>query len=94
MAGVVGFDQFARVGVAEYGKACLNVARCLVRGEHMTNTGMAEALSQPIRIVEHIFESLQHNGLIKYATSFGGGLQMAVYSVAPELRRKLEENGH
>jgi hypothetical protein len=53
---------------------------------------VAKELNQPIRIIEHIFESLESNRLIKYATSIGGGLHMDVYWVSPELRRKLE--GH
>ena len=53
---------------------------------------VAQELNQPIGIVEHVFESLAHNGLIKYAESMGGGLHMHVYWVSPELRRKLEGN--
>jgi len=87
-----GFDQFAKVSIADYDKICADVATCLVRGQQMTNTGVAQALCQPIRIIEHIFESLEYNGLIKYATSHGGGLQMDVYSVSPELRRRLERS--
>jgi hypothetical protein len=87
-----GFDQFAKVSIADYDKICADVATCLVRGQQMTNTSVAQALRQPIRIVEHIFESLKHNGLIKYATSFGGDLHMDVYVVSPELRRMLEQN--
>jgi hypothetical protein len=89
-----GFDKFAQVGIPEYGKLCAEVARLLVREEHQSNTGVAQALSQPIRIIEHIFESLEHHGLIKFQTSHGGGgLDMYVYWVSPELRRKLEGSG-
>jgi hypothetical protein len=86
-----GFDQFAQTGIPEYGRICAEVARVLVCKERVSNLSVAQALSQPIRIVEHIFESLESNELIKYSTSKGGGLRMEVYWVSPELRRKLED---
>ena len=88
----VGFDRFAQVGIPDYGKICGDVARLLVREAEKTNTGVAQALNQPIRIIEHIFESLAHNGLIKFDTERGGGLHIYVFWVSPELRRKLEGN--
>jgi hypothetical protein len=86
----MGFDLFAHTCIPEYSKLCADVGRCLVRNEHMNNRSVAQALKLPLRIVEHIFESFQHNGFIKYAESIGGGLHMDVYWVSPELRRKLE----
>jgi hypothetical protein len=86
----VGFDLFAHAAIPEYGKLCADVARHLVRGEHMSNRALAPALNQPNRLIEHILESLAHNGYIKYAASMGGGLHMDVYWVSPELRRMLE----
>lgn len=85
-----GFDQFARTRIADYGKLCADVARLLVRHESMNNHGVAEALGMPIRIAEHILESLEGNGLIKFSKSIGGGLHLDVYWVSPELRRELE----
>ncbi len=85
----MGFDQFAHKCIPDYTKLCADVGRCLVRQEHMNNRSMAQTLNQPLRVIEHIFEALQHNGLIKYAESIGGGLHMDVYWVSPELRRQL-----
>ncbi len=54
----------------------------------MNNRSVAEALNQPIRIVDHIFESLESNGLIEYGKSIGGGgSHIDVFWVSPELRR-------
>jgi hypothetical protein len=90
---IMGFDQFARTGIPDYRKLCADVARCLVREEHMDNKSVAEALNQPIRIIDHVFESLESNGLIKYGKSIGGGYaHIDVFWVSPELRRKLEAN--
>ena len=86
----MGFDIFAHKCIPDYTKLCADVGRCLVRQEHMSNRSMAQALNLPLRVVEHIFEAFQHNGLIKYAESIGGGLHMDVHWVSPELRRQLE----
>ncbi len=86
----MGFDLFAQKCIPQYAKLCADVGRCLVRQENMNNRSMAQALELPLRVVEHIFEAFQHNGLIKYAESKGGGLHMDVFWVSPELRRKLE----
>jgi hypothetical protein len=86
----MGFDLFAHSCIPEYSKLCGDVGRCLVRKEYMDNRSMAQALDLPLRVVEHILEAFQHNGLIKYSESMGGGLHMDVYWVSPELRRKLE----
>jgi hypothetical protein len=56
----------------------------------MTNRSIARALNLSLRVVEHILEVFQRNGVIKYAESIGGGLHMDVYWVSPELRRQLE----
>jgi hypothetical protein len=87
----MGFDHFAHACLPDYSKLCADVGRCLVRMEHISNRSVAQSLNLPLRIVEHIFESLKHNGLIKYAESIGGGLHMDVYWVSPELRRQLED---
>jgi len=86
-----GFDQFARIGIPDYGKLCGDVARELVRQEDKTNTAVADELHQPILIVDHIFEALKYNGQIRYSQTLNG--QIHVHWVSPELRRKLENHG-
>lgn len=83
-----GFDQFVRKAVPGYSKLCADVARLLVRSEVNSNSAASEELSQPIRIVDHIFETLDQNGLIKSSQTLDGEIQ--VFWVSPELRRKLE----
>ena len=85
-----GFDQFVRTGIPDYGEISAAVAARLVRNEDMNSRFMAQTLGQPLPLIEHIFRSLESNSLIKYSESIGGGLHMDVYSVSPELRRKLE----
>jgi hypothetical protein len=92
-----GFGQFARVGVPDYGNLCADVAQCLVRqmqdGKNVSNVSVTETVKQPRIIVEHIIEELADLNLIRYQDEFGAGSRfMGVYSVSPELRRKLEGN--
>lgn len=91
----LGFDKFAHVGIPDYGKLCGEMARCFVRdvqnGGTSSNHAIADELKQPIVIVDHIFQSMEHNGFVKYYDS-NSGFYMDVYWVSPELRRKLEGN--
>ena len=91
----LGFDKFAHVGIPDYGKLCGDVARCFVRdvqnGGTSSNHAIADELKQPIVIVDHVYQSMEHNGLVKYHDS-NSGFYMDVYWVSPELRRKLEGN--
>lgn len=87
-----GFDQYVRAAVPEFNRILTDVARMLVRGESMSHRGIAQELSQPTFLIEHVFRVLELNGLIKYAESHGGGLHMDVMWVSPELRRKLEQS--
>jgi hypothetical protein len=83
-----GFDQFVRSAVPDYGRLCADVGRLLVRDGHDTNHSIVHELQQPIRIVDHILETFEHNGLVKSSQTMDGTI--GVYWVSPELRRKLE----
>jgi hypothetical protein len=85
-----GFQQFCRIGIPNFRELCGEVERIIVRDQQTNNNAVAQELDQSIMIIEHIFASMQKNGLIKYAESFGGGLHMDIYWVSPELRRKVE----
>lgn len=67
----LGFDAFVHAAIPDYGKICADVARCIVRDDQKNNFGIAKELKQPARLVSHIFESLEHNGLIKFADRMG-----------------------
>jgi hypothetical protein len=84
-----GFDQFVQAAIPDYSRIFASVARLLVQEIHDRNVSIAKTLEQPIRIVDHILESLKHNGLIKFSQTMDGTIH--VYSVSPELRRRLQE---
>jgi hypothetical protein len=83
-----GFDQFIHVALPDYGKLCSDVARLLVRSGEQSNVDVSRELNRPIRIIDHIFETLKHNGLVKSSETIDG--TSYVYWVSPELRRKLD----
>jgi hypothetical protein len=91
----LGFDKFAHVGIPDYGKLCADVGRCFVRdvqnGGTSSNHPIADELKEPFVVVDHIFQSLGYNGLIKYYDN-NNCFYKDVYWVSPELRRKLEGN--
>jgi hypothetical protein len=89
-----GFDKFVQEGIQDYGNLCGSVATLLVREECHNNTGVAQTLGQPIRVIDHILEALKESGLIKFQTTYGGagGAEMWVHWVSPELRRKLSNH--
>jgi hypothetical protein len=86
-----GFDQFAQAGIADYGTLCRDVARLLVQEEHRSNFTIAQQLSKPIRIVDHILETFKYNGVLRSSQTLDG--QIHVNWISPELKRKLTEHG-
>ncbi len=56
----------------------------------MSHRSIAQELSQPMFLIEHIFHLLKSNGLLEYAESLGGGLHLDAFWVSPELKRKPE----
>ena len=85
-----GFDQFARIGIPNFKGLCAEVERIIVRDQQTTNNAVAQELDQSITVIEHIFASMQNNGLIRYTESIGGGLHMDIYWISPELRRNVQ----
>ena len=85
-----GFDQYVQAAIPDYSQLCADVARLLVREECTGHRDTAQALGQPVFLIEHIFRSFEHNGLVRLAESFSGGIYLDVRWVSPELRRKLE----
>jgi hypothetical protein len=82
-----GFDQFVQAAIPDYGRLCAEVARLLVRDQHETNASIVREVQRPVMLIDHILESLQHNGLIKSSQTLDGTIH--VFWVSPELRRSL-----
>ena len=85
-----GFQEFAKVGVPRFAELVNEVATYLRRNEQTTGDSVAHELDQPLRVIEHIFELLENNGLIKISRQMGG-CYMTVWEVSAKLRRMVEE---
>jgi TIR domain len=86
-----GFQTFAEVGVPGFDSLVSEVAAVLVRKEHMSGNSIARALSQPLRIIEHILELLESRDLIKLSRIMGGDY-MNVSNVSARLRRAVSDS--
>jgi hypothetical protein len=87
-----GFEQFARVGILNYETIVLSIARFLAQEVSPTqgqySKGIASRNGQNLFIVEHALKVLKRSGFIECDGAHEGDVY--VYSVSPELRRKLE----
>lgn len=82
-----GFDRFVWATVPDYEKIVDSVARLLARNEHDTNFSIAQELSQPIIIVDHVLETFKQNNLIRCSQTLGGTIH--IFWASAELKRRL-----
>ena len=89
-----GFEEFAKVGIPNYGTIVMDIARRLAQNVSASQGQYSNALAgetgQSIFLVEHIVRALAANGSIEYDGQHEGDLY--VYKVSPELRRRLGGN--
>jgi hypothetical protein len=85
-----GFQEFAKVGISEFSGLVSQVAAILARGEHMSGNSIAAVVNQPLRIVEHVLELLENNGLVQISRTHGGDY-MTVWEVSAKLRRAVSD---
>jgi hypothetical protein len=84
-----GFEQFVQGAIPDYGTLCADVGRLLVQEKQSSNFSIAQELDRPVRLVDHILESMEYSGLLKASQTMDGTID--VYWVSPELKRKLQE---
>jgi hypothetical protein len=85
-----GFHEFAKAAIPDFDSLCSQVVAMLVREEHMAGDSIAEAVGQPLRVIEHILEMLEDNDLIKISRQ-KGGTYMNVWDVSVKLRRAVSD---
>jgi hypothetical protein len=89
-----GFEEFAQVGIPNYGTIVTSIARFLAQEVSGTEGQYSRAIAgktgQTVFLVEHILKVLAGDGLIKCDGVEEGDIY--VFWVSPELRRKLEGN--
>jgi hypothetical protein len=85
-----GFEQFARIAVANYSGLIDDVARHIANGENLDDRSIAKATNQPTRIIGHIIGVLSSRGLVRCVSEKGVGFSLLrVFWVSPELCRTL-----
>jgi len=89
-----GFEEFAQVGIPNYGAIVTSIVRFLAQEVSGTEGKYSRAIAgktgQTVFLVEHILKVLAGDGLIKCDGVEEGDIY--VFWVSPELRRKLEGN--
>lgn len=82
-----GFEQYARAYIPDYPAITRSVVARLVNNNDYDSSIIAEALNQPMMLVNHILNHLAQKRLIKV---YEVGLRVGVHNVTVELRRMLE----
>jgi hypothetical protein len=83
----LGFEAYAQAFVEEYAHLMDKVGYHLTNHDRADSMTIATALDVPLRLVDHILEWFQAQGLLKGFQPDGGPI--IVLSVLPELRRRL-----
>ena len=82
-----GMDQYAKAYLDNYEDIKRNVVVALVNKDLSENRSISEDIQKPIRLVNHILDLFENNGLVKLAKEMGGGVH--VYNISPSLKRAL-----
>jgi len=82
-----GMDQYAKAYLENYEEIKRNVVVSLVNKDLSENRSISEDIQKPIRIVNHILDVFENNGLVKLAKEMGGGVH--VYNISPSLKRAI-----
>ncbi len=86
---VYGFEKYAHAYIEGYNSIFQSVAFQIVNHDKKNNKSISMALNQPQMIVNHILDVLQISGKIKVTNEGGGGRNICIFSVSPELKRML-----
>ena len=82
-----GFDQFAQVNIDNYEEKVNDICLKLINNSLNNNDDVAKLTKYPLSLVNHVFDLLENNGLIKMVEAIGG-LYMITY-ISPEFKRKF-----
>ena len=84
-----GFDEYAHTYIPEYDSLIRSVGLQILNHDMHDSADIANALDQPLAIVERIFGLFETGGYITIFPETSFSLQIAI--VSPELRRWLED---
>ncbi len=86
-----GFEEYAKVYVANYSQIKKDVASYIINNELTPyfNKSLASSLNCPLMLIDHVLEYFDNKELIKLA-GFNGG-SISITNVSPSLRRAVRE---
>jgi hypothetical protein len=84
-----GFEEYARVYIAEYSSIVNTVATHIVNHEGGNEDSICKQLDQPLMLVRHMLKALANRRLIKVFEGNGGFIMIT--KVSPELKRALNQ---
>jgi hypothetical protein len=88
-----GFQEFAKACLPGFNELVSKVAASLARGDGKpfpSGNSLAREFGEPLRVIEHILELLENNGLIEISRQLGGDY-MTVWRVSAKLKRAASQ---
>jgi hypothetical protein len=86
-----GFEKYAKTYILTYNVINKEVHLQIVNEGKRDSASIAEAIKQPLRVVEHILELLDQKGELRILQEFNGGVTTRFMNPSPRLRRRLEQ---
>ncbi len=83
----LGFERYAESFIDGYDTTRNEIERCIVQDHLRDNRRIAEAINQPIMLVDHVLDVLERERLITHTMYMGGASE--IHSVSPLLKRKF-----
>ena len=86
-----GFEKYAKAYIHEYEAIVRDVHFQIVNEGKSDSASIAEAIEQPLMVIEHVLELLDRRGEIRILQEFNGGITTRFMNPSPRLRRRLEQ---
>ena len=85
-----GYDEYARTYIEDYPELIKSVIAEIINLDRKDSLEISDSLDKPLRLINHILESLQQNNLVKL-TKLMGGKHIHIFNYTPELKRKIRD---
>ena len=86
-----GFEKYAKTYIPEYNAIVRDLHLQIVNEGKSDSASIAEAIKQPLMVVEHVLERLDRSRDIQMLREFNGGITTHFINPSPRLRRRLEQ---
>jgi DNA-binding PadR family transcriptional regulator len=86
---LIGFDQYARVYIRDYGTVFKSVALRIINHDEKDTIQVSSSLYQPLMVINHIVEVFENRGWVGVNRIATGDNNLSIYHVYPEFKRWL-----